>query len=130
VNDEQRERPLIAEQIEWAEQEAQEVDEEDSKKREEGLLHEEGYRRLYCRCPQSLPWSRLRQLHPKVSNSIHPSRLSTLSSAADKPGGKRKETPLSAAERVILEEHERNRRRMEREGTTAQKAPVVLSRER
>jgi DNA/RNA-binding protein KIN17 len=144
MNDEQRERLLIAEQIERAEREAQDKGEgtsgagaaEGDKKREEGLLRGEGDKVVLSLSAKPVVVAssttpsegfKLNPLKPVVNplkaNPLkRPNPLkqaSTSSGAADKLGGKRKETPLSAAEKLILEEQERKRRRMEREGTTA-----------
>jgi DNA/RNA-binding protein KIN17 len=143
MNDEQRERLLIAEQIERAEREAQYKGEGTSaagaaedKKLEEGLLREERDKKVVLSLSakpavvgSSTTSSEGFKLNPpkpvvnplKANPLKRPNPLkqtSTSSSAADKLGGKRKETPLSAAEKLILEEQERKRRRMERVGTT------------
>jgi DNA/RNA-binding protein KIN17 len=143
MNDEQRERLLIAEQIERAEREAQDKGEGTSaagaaeEEREEGLLRAEGDKKVVLSlsakpavAASSTTSSESFKLNPhkpvvnplKVNPLKRPNPLKqapTSSGAADKLGGKRKETPLSAAERLILEEQERKRRRMEREGKTA-----------
>jgi DNA/RNA-binding protein KIN17 len=143
MNDEQRERLLIAEQIERAEREAEDKGEgtsaagaEEEKKREEGLLREEGDKKVVLSLSakpavvtSSVTSSEAFKLNPlkpvvnplKANPLKRPNPLkqvSASSSAGDKLGGKRKETPLSAAEKLILEEQERKRRRMEREGKT------------
>jgi len=140
MNDEQRERLLIAEQIERAEREAREKGEgtstageaEEDKKREDGLQREEGEKKLilsFSAKPSATSSSttssegiKLNPLKPALNplKRINPlKQASAASSAADKSNGKRKETPLSAAEKLILEEQERKRRRMEREGPRA-----------
>ncbi|KAI0252141.1 domain of Kin17 curved DNA-binding protein-domain-containing protein [Lactifluus subvellereus] len=144
MNDEQRERLLIAEQIERAEREAEDKGEGTSaagatgeeKKREEGLLREEGDKKVVLSlsakpavATSSTTSSEAFKLNPlkpivnplKANPLKRPNPLkqvSASSSAGDKLGGKRKETPLSAAEKLILEEQERKRRRLEREGRT------------
>ena len=132
MNDEQRERLLIAEQIERAEREAREKGEgtsaageiEEDKRREDGLKRE-GEQKLvlsFSAKPPAASPSTASSAGIKVNplKRVNPLKQpSTASSAADKSAGKRKETPLSAAEKLILEEKERKRRRMEREGTRA-----------
>jgi DNA/RNA-binding protein KIN17 len=137
MNDEQRERLLIAEQIERAEREALEKGEGTSAvgpaegnemKQEEGLQREEGEKKVVLSLSakptiassSSTPSEGLKfnALKPAVNllKRTNPlKQASSSSSAADKSAGKRKETPLSAAERLILEDKERKRRRMERE---------------
>lgn len=137
MNDEQRERILIAEQIERAEREARDkgegtsaagAAEDEEKKREEGLQREEGEKKVvlsFSTQPSVTSSSttplgglKLNLLKP-VANPLKRTnplkQASSSSSAADnKPSGKRKETPLTAAEKLILEDQERKRRRMER----------------
>ena len=143
MNDEQRERLLFAEQIERAEQEARDkgegtsaagAQEDEEKKREEGLQREEGEKKVvlsFSAQPSVASLSKtttpsgglkLNPLKP-VANPLKRTnplkQASSSSSAADKSSGKRKETPLTAAEKLILEDQERKRRRMERERTRA-----------
>ncbi|KAF8272232.1 domain of Kin17 curved DNA-binding protein-domain-containing protein [Lactarius quietus] len=142
MNDEQRERLLIAEQIERAEREAREKGEgtsadgaeEEGKRREEGLQREEGEKKVVLSLstkpavasPSTAPTEGLK-LNPLklTANSLKANPLkrpnplkqaSASSSTAEKSNGKRKEASLSAAEKLILEEQERKRRRMERGG--------------
>jgi DNA/RNA-binding protein KIN17 len=139
MNDEQRERLLIAEQIERAEREAREKGEGTSaagaiegeeKKQEEGLQREEGEKKVVLSfiskptaASSSTAPSEGLKLNPLKANPFKRTnplkQASSSSSAADKANGKRKETPLSAAEKLIWEDQERKRRRMEREGTRA-----------
>ena len=143
MNDEQRERLLIAEQIERAEREAREKGEgtsaagaveDEEKKREEGLQREEGEKKVVLSlsakpsiAPSSTTPSGGLKLNPlKPAAAANPlkrtnplKQASSSSSAADKSSGKRKGTPLTAAEKLILEDQERKRRRMERETTRA-----------
>jgi DNA/RNA-binding protein KIN17 len=140
MNDEQRERLLIAEQIERAEREAREkgegtsaagVEEGEEKKPEEGLRREEGEKVVLAFAakpsvssssttpseglklnPLKLAVNPLKANPLKRTNPLK--QASTTSSTADKSSGKRKETPLTAAERLILEDQERKRRRMGR----------------
>jgi DNA/RNA-binding protein KIN17 len=141
MNDEQRERLLIAEQIERAEREARDKGEgtsaagaveDEEKKREEGLQREEGEKKVVLSfsaqpsvaSPSTTPSGglKLNPLKP-VANPLKRTnplkQASSSSSAADKSSGKRKAAPLTAAEKLILEDQERKRRRMERESTRA-----------
>ena len=146
MNDEQRERLLIAEQIERAEREAREKGEgtsaegasEEEKRREEGLQREEGEKKVVLSLsakpavasssstvpPEGLKLNPLKlAVNPLKANPLkRPNPLkqaSPSSGAAEKANGKRKETSsLSAAEKLILEDQERKRRRVEREGKT------------
>jgi DNA/RNA-binding protein KIN17 len=144
MNDEQRERLLIAEQIERAEREAREKGEgtsaegaEEEEKRREGLQREEGEKKVVlsllakpaAASSSTVPSEGLKlnplklTANPLKANPLkRPNPLkqaSASSSTVDKSnGGKRKESSLSAAEKLILEEQERKRRRMEREGKT------------
>jgi len=145
MNDEQRERLLIAEQIERAEREAREkgegtsaagVVEGEEKKQEEGLQREEGEKVVLAFSAKPIPASS--STTPSEGLKLNPLKLainplkanplkrtnplkqtSSSSSAADnlKSSGKRKGTPLSAAEKLILEEEERKRRRVVRESS-------------
>jgi len=146
MNDEQRERLLIAEQIERAEREAVEKGEgtsatgamEDKEmKQEEGLQREEGEKKLVLSLSakptvassSSTPSEGLKfnaikpTVNPLKANPLkRPNPLkqaSSNTSTAENTAGKRKETPLSAAEKLILEDQERKRRRMERERESA-----------
>ena len=139
MNDEQRERLLIAEQIERAEREAREKGEGTSaehasgeeKRQEEGLQREDGEKKVVLSLsakpavasPSTVPSEGLKPNPLKlVANPLKRSnplkQASASSSAAEKPNGKRKESSLSAAEKLILEEQEHKRRRMERGGKT------------
>ncbi len=140
MNDEQRERLLISEQIERAEREAREKGEgtsaagalEDEEQKPEGLQREEGEKKVMLSF-SAKPSVALSSTTPPVGLKLNPlkpagnplkrtnplKQASSSSNAADKSSGKRKETPLSAAEKLILEDQERKRRRMERESTRA-----------
>ena len=140
MNDEQRERLLIAEQIERAEREAREKGEgtsaegasEEEKRREEGLQREEGEKKVVLSLSakpavtssSTVPSEGLKlnplklTANPLKANPLkrpNPLKQASASSSAAS-NGKRKESSLSAAEKLILEEQERKRRRMEREG--------------
>lgn len=145
MNDEQRERLLIAEQIERAEREAVEKGEGTSAagamegkemKQEEGLQREEGEKKLVLSLSakptvassspipsEGLKFNAIKPaVNPLKANPLkrpNPLKASSSSSTAEKTPGKRKETPLSAAEKLILEDQERKRRRMERERESA-----------
>lgn len=141
MNDEQRERLLIAEQIERAEREARDKGEgtsaagaveDEEKKREEGLQREEGEKKVVLSF-SGQPSTASSKTSPSGGLKLNPlksvanplkrtnplKQASSSSSPADKPSGKRKGTPLTAAEKLILEDQERKRRRMERERTKA-----------
>ncbi|KAI9443406.1 domain of Kin17 curved DNA-binding protein-domain-containing protein [Lactarius indigo] len=144
MNDEQRERLLIAEQIERAEREAREKGEgtsaegaeEEERRRVEGLQREEGEKKVVLSLSakpavassSTVPAEGLKlnplklAINPLKANPLkRPNPLkqsSASSSTAERANGKRKEAPLTAAEKLILEEQERKRRRMERETKT------------
>jgi DNA/RNA-binding protein KIN17 len=131
MNDEQRERLLIAEQIERAEREALEKGEGTSAagavEGNEMKQNEELQREVAS--SSATPFEGL--IFNAIKPSANPLKANPLkrtnllkqgasgSGAADKSAGKRKDTPLSAAEKLILEDQERKRRRMERESTRA-----------
>jgi DNA/RNA-binding protein KIN17 len=141
MNDEQRERLLIAEQIERAEREAREkgegtsaagVIEGEAKKPEEGLQREEGEKVVLAfsakptlASSSTTPSKALKPIplklavNPLKANPLkqtNPLKQSSSSAADLKSSGKRK-TPLSAAEKLILEEEERKRRRVARDSS-------------
>jgi DNA/RNA-binding protein KIN17 len=143
MNDEQRERLLIAEQIERAEREAREKGEgtsaegasEEEKRREEGLQREEGEKKVVlslsakpavASSSSTVPSEGLKlnplklAVNPLKANPLkrpNPLKQPSASSSAEKVNGKRKESSsLSAPEKLILEDQERKRRRMERDG--------------
>jgi DNA/RNA-binding protein KIN17 len=140
MNDEQRERLLIAEQIERAEREAREKGEgtsaegasEEEKRREEGLQREEGEKKVVLSL-SAKPAVAFSSTVPSEGFKLNPLKLTAnplkanplkrpnplkqaSASSSGASNGKRKESSLSAAEKLILEEQERKRRRMEREG--------------
>ena len=142
MNDEQRERLLIAEQIERAEREAREKGEGTSsapsvvggeeKNPEEGLQREEGEKVVLAfsakptlASSSTTPFTGLKpnplksainSLRANPLKQTNPLKQSGSSGADLKSSGKRK-TPLSAAEKLILEEEERKRRRVARESS-------------
>ncbi|KAH9080311.1 domain of Kin17 curved DNA-binding protein-domain-containing protein [Lactarius deliciosus] len=111
-------------QIERAEQGAS----EEEKRRVEGLQREEGEKKVVLSLSAkpagaSLKLNPLRlAANPLKANPLkRPNPLkqaSASSSTAERANGKRKEASLTAAEKLILEEQERKRRRMEREAKT------------
>ena len=133
---------LIAEQIEWAEREAREkgegtsaagVVEGEEKKQEEDLQHEEGEKVVMAfsakptlASSSTTPSDGLKPnpfklaINPLKANPLKRTnplkQASSSSSATDnlKSSGKWNETPLSTAEKLILEEEERKRRRVAR----------------
>ncbi|KAI9508412.1 domain of Kin17 curved DNA-binding protein-domain-containing protein [Russula earlei] len=126
MNDEQRERLLIEEQIERAEREARDkgegtstagATEEEGQERKEGLQREEGEKKVvlsFSARPVASSSStdpsegiKLNPLKPAAKRTNPLKQTPTTSSA----GGKRKETALSAAEKLIAEDQERKRRR-------------------
>ncbi|KAA1474790.1 hypothetical protein DENSPDRAFT_841431 [Dentipellis sp. KUC8613] len=138
MSDEQRERLLIQEQIERAAQEAEQKGEGSksaSPPVEEGLKREEGDKVKLSFAPKAVPSAAPSismgglKLNPLKANPLkaganplkRPNVFKQASSTAsdEKAGMKRKDAPLSAAERLILEEQERKRRRMERDALAA-----------
>jgi DNA/RNA-binding protein KIN17 len=121
TSDEQRERMLIAEQIERAETEAGPSNSPDSA--EEGLKRDEGADKVVLSISTKLPATtpdsiKLKPLvNPLKANPLkRPNVLKMASGGEDKKvnNGKRP-VPLTAAERLIVEDQERKRRRMERD---------------
>ncbi|TFY52659.1 hypothetical protein EVG20_g10456 [Dentipellis fragilis] len=138
MSDEQRERLLIQEQIERAAQEAEQKGEGSksaSPPVEEGLKRDEGDKVKLSFAPKTVasaaPSASMGgfKLNPLKANPMkaganplkRPNVFKQASSTApdEKAGMKRKDAPLSAAERLILEEQERKRRRMERDAVAA-----------
>ena len=141
TSDEQRERNLIAEQIEKAAAEAEanrgSSEESDKTAVEEGLKRSESEKVVLSiglkpsapatvtETPQAGPsLSGGLKLNPLKSSPNPLKRPNVFKTAKSQPekdplpdvaGVKRKNAPMSAAEQLILEEQERKRRRMERE---------------
>ncbi|KAG6837342.1 hypothetical protein H0H93_010944 [Arthromyces matolae] len=137
ISDEQRERLLIAEQIERAAAEAEQSSPhgEDIPAVEEGLKRDEGTQKVVLSLsavkstataekplPQSLAFKNpLKAVaNPLKANPLkRPNVFKTASSSTDigteRPNDRKRSAPISAAERLIMEEQERKRRRMERE---------------
>jgi DNA/RNA-binding protein KIN17 len=141
MNDEQRERMLISEQIERA---AAEVEKDDSSSstppREEGLKRDECAEKLVLsfapkRKPEteastSAPSGGLKLSglkpginplkRPNVFKAAAPSKGSLLveeSAKTSENNDKKRPAPISMAEKLILEDQERKRRRMDRDNT-------------
>jgi len=137
MSDEQRERMLIAEQIERA---AADVDnghsESPSPPVEEGLKREEGAEKVVLSIsakpaalnststPAISSGLKINSLKPGVNplkaNPLkRPNVFKTASTSgtndSDKTHEKKRAAPMSAAERLIIEDQERKRRRMDRE---------------
>ncbi|KAK7454498.1 hypothetical protein VKT23_011252 [Stygiomarasmius scandens] len=140
TSDEQRERNLIAEQIERANAEAGPSHSSESPPAEEGLKRDEGEKVVLSfsakpaasgpsesstAAAESKPVGfKMNALKPaanplKASNPLKkPNVFKTAASASTSSGdseSKKRPAPMSAAERLILEEQERKRRRMDRE---------------
>ncbi|KAL1760488.1 domain of Kin17 curved DNA-binding protein-domain-containing protein [Schizophyllum commune] len=127
TSDEQRERNLIAEQIERAKAEAKTSsssgsEEEKEKEPEVGLKRDEGAEKLKLSfapkttatpapsAPAPLKLNPLKANPLKRPNVFKTAAASKLAAANDK------KRALSAAEQLIIEEQERKRRKLEREG--------------
>ena len=142
MSDEQRERMLIAEQIERAAAEGQsKTSEEDSEKSavEEGLKRDEISEKVVlsfstkpaaAQLPSevsTVPTMPSLKMNPLKLNASNPLKRPNVFKAASsnklekdqgeiaKVNGKRRDAPMSAAERLIYEDQERKRRKMERE---------------
>ncbi|KAK0504368.1 domain of Kin17 curved DNA-binding protein-domain-containing protein [Armillaria luteobubalina] len=117
MSDEQRERMLIAEQIERASKEEKEEDKDKDNKdkdAEEGLKRDEGAEKLTISFP-SLPLPNP-AVNPLKANPLkRPNVFKAASTSSTSSGAQKRSVPMTAAERLILEEQDRKRRRMERE---------------
>lgn len=131
ISDEQRERQLIAEQIEKAKAEAPEQ-ETPPPAVDEGLKRDDtekvvlSFAKPAATVPAASSGLKMNGLKP-VANPLKPNPLkrpnvfktagsTAASDSADKAGNdKKRPAPMSAAERLINEEQERKRRRMERD---------------
>ena len=135
MSDEQRERVLIAEQIERAKQEAGESSGSASPPAEErGLQRDESAEKVVLSLSMkpsasaestAAPTMGGLKLNP-VKLGVNPLKRPNIFKAASKSDHadtsnekKRPAAAMSAAERLILEEQERKRRRMEREGVVS-----------
>ncbi|KAG6813014.1 hypothetical protein H0H92_014752 [Tricholoma furcatifolium] len=134
MSDEQRERLLIAEQIERAAVEAKESPEtQETTTVEEGLKREDGTEKVVLSLSAAKPAASTSApantapssgfkftANPLKANPLkRPNVFKTASSSAnndtEKTNDKKRPAPMSAAERLIVEEQDRKRRRMERE---------------
>ena len=142
TSDEQRERLLIAEQIEKAAAEARDKSESpDSSDTavDKGLQRDESAGKVTLSLTPKMPVApttaesggpglssgfKLNALKPVAANplkrpNVFKMGISVKSSQekdTEKLAGKKRDAPMSAAERLIYEEQERKRRKMEREG--------------
>ena len=141
MNDEQRERMLISEQIERA---AAEVEKDDSSSstppREEGLKRDECAEKLVLSfAPKRKPETeasasapsgglKLSGLKPGINPLKRPNAFKTAAPSKGSPlveesaktsenNDKKRPAPISMAEKLILEDQERKRRRMDRDNT-------------
>ncbi|KAI0819240.1 domain of Kin17 curved DNA-binding protein-domain-containing protein [Trametes gibbosa] len=145
VSDEQRERTLIEEQIERAAAEAVasgSKPEQSPPAEELGLKRDEATEKLVLSLTPKVPalastssgpssGIKLNAFKPAANPLKHnplkrpnvfkqaPASSSSASAStnAEKPNGKKREAPMTAAERLVFEEQERKRRRMERDST-------------
>jgi DNA/RNA-binding protein KIN17 len=134
TSDEQRERMLIAEQIERAAAEAESPpSNDDSPPVEEGLKRDEGAEKVVLSfsakpaapAADTAPSSTLSagfktslKVNPLKANPLkRPNVFKSASGAGDseKTNEKKRPAPMTAAERLILEDQERKRRRMDRD---------------
>lgn len=141
TSDEQRERMLIAEQIERAAAEVELSGSNDnSSPVEEGLTRDEGVEKVVlsfsakptapataataAAAPSSTPSAGFKnplKVNPLKANPLkRPNAFKSGSSAGDseKANEKKRPAPMTAAERLILEDQERKRRRMDRDNLT------------
>lgn len=141
TSDEQRERMLIAEQIERAAAEVESSGSNDnSSPVEEGLTRDEGVEKVVlsfsakptapataataAAAPSSTPSAGFKnplKVNPLKANPLkRPNAFKSGSSAGDseKANEKKRPAPMTAAERLILEDQERKRRRMDRDNLT------------
>jgi DNA/RNA-binding protein KIN17 len=129
TSDEQRERTLIAEQIERAAAEAQQAGTSriETPPEEQGLKRDEGAEKVVlslsakpvetvqtAALPLKLNAFKSNPLKPAANPLKRPNILKTAAASEDNESKKRA-LPMSAAERLIVEEQERKRRRMHRE---------------
>jgi len=133
MSDEQRERLLIAEQIEKAQAEAQSSSSTESPPAEEGLKREQETKVVLSLTSKTATAAELSSPAPPLSlknplkvgaNPLKANPLkrtnplkaaSTSAEAAERANEKKRAAPMSAAERLIIEDQERKRRRMDRE---------------
>jgi DNA/RNA-binding protein KIN17 len=122
TSDEQRERQLIAEQIERAATEAEPASSSTTPPAEEGLKRDENAEKLVLSFSAkplpslSLPAGglKLNPLKPPKANPLkRPNVLKT--PPGEKPNEKNRAAPVATAERLTVDDQERKRRRMDRE---------------
>lgn len=137
MSDEQRERMLIAEQIERAKQEAGPSGSASPPAEEQGLQRDESSEKVVLSLSMKLTASDASTPTPATPGlKLNPLKLGTnplkrpnvfKTAASSKPSDhgdtsndkKRPASAMSVAERLILEDQERKRRRMEREGAVS-----------
>ncbi|KAF8074023.1 domain of Kin17 curved DNA-binding protein-domain-containing protein [Lyophyllum atratum] len=132
MSDEQRERLLIAEQIDRAATEAGSSETKDSPPVEEGLKRDEGAEKVVLSFSAkpvtaaasmtpapSLGFKKVAanplKANPLKRPNVFKSAVSSNGNDAEKANDKKRPAPMSAAERLIIEEQDRKRRRMDRE---------------
>ncbi|KAJ6583915.1 domain of Kin17 curved DNA-binding protein-domain-containing protein [Mycena vulgaris] len=118
TSDEQRERLLIAEQIERAAAESSSAGPSTTPPVEEGLKRDEGAEKL--RLPSAFKANPLKPANPLKANPLkRPNVFKTAalssSSTPDANDKKRPASSMTAAERLIIEDQERKRRRVEKD---------------
>ncbi|KIY51521.1 hypothetical protein FISHEDRAFT_56662 [Fistulina hepatica ATCC 64428] len=132
TSDEQRERMLIAEQIERAATGASSSSEsEDGPKKEDGLQRDDETEKVVlsfapkfavmpsaAAAPLNAPKANPLKVNPlKAMVAVKRTNVFKTAESSKEPGATAsKKRPLSAAEQLILEDQERKRRKMEREG--------------
>lgn len=134
MSDEQRERQLITEQIERAKAEACDSESPPPDAESQGLKRDENTEKVVLSlsvkptavttAASSVPTG-LKINAPKINPLKRPNVFKTASLATGSSSGnadkavndKKRPAPMSAAERLIQEEQERKRRRMERDNT-------------
>ena len=130
MSDEQRERVLIAEQIERAAAQSEDKGESaDSSKPEveEGLKRDESSEKVVLSLSAKLapaaapaPTVAPLKMNPlKASNPLkRPNVFKTAPTKSETSETKKRSSPVSAAEQLMYEEQERKRRKLEREGVS------------
>ncbi|KAL1744986.1 domain of Kin17 curved DNA-binding protein-domain-containing protein [Schizophyllum fasciatum] len=121
TSDEQRERNLIAEQIERAKAEAKSSSSsEDEKEAEVGLKRDEGEKLKLSFAPKTITTTAVPtapaplKLNPLKANPLKRPNVFKSASKPAAPANDKKRT-MSAAEQLIVEEQERKRRKLERD---------------
>ncbi|KAK0187699.1 domain of Kin17 curved DNA-binding protein-domain-containing protein [Armillaria mellea] len=117
MSDEQRERMLIAEQIERASKDGEKEMEEGKGKEEveEGLKRDEGAEKLTISFSKPAPATGSSSSGPaiKMKAAVNPLKrpnvFKAASSSSSSSGAQKRSVPMTAAERLILEEQDRKR---------------------